>query len=555
MVVPSPRLGVLWLARLGVIIAVALMTAWNLYIGFHLRPDLPTVVINAAFVTVPMLAAFAVSGRLWRSVALGAAVTFLLQRLHWMKWKYLEQTWTAADLRLLVDRTNWILARQYPEIPVYVLAGLALLAMTWLLVPRGIRAGGRARLVALALCAALSASVVHWRNAHAFDPFGFSLYGHFASLAYSASTLIYNPPSVHGDSDAFLVRAGAVPTAAAGAPGPLPDIVIWLQESTMDLALLDLPGLPRLRMYTPDASTRASGRLRVHTWGGATWLSEFALLGGLSSRDFGESSNGVYYTVTSKLRFSLPRLLKQSGYRTVALSGSPKGFYNMETAQRQLGFDEVLNPLDFPGWRGKSLADNLVSDDELGAFALDVLARPRRDPMLLFVLSIMQHGPYDSAHPVRPGLERSPLNRPLAARVSDFVARMVATSDANIAMQTALLGRATPTVFAYFGDHQPNLGGTVPYVAGLSEPHFLTSYAITSNVDAAVTDATPPILDLSYLGALILQYAGLPLDAFFGANRAMRLLCDGRADDCPDTALSASYHAHLYKDLAAAAMQ
>lgn len=552
---PTPflRLRVQWFARIGMLVVVALMAAWNLYICFHLRPDLPTVVINGTFLVVPVLVPFAITGRLWRSLALGTAATFLLQRLHWLKWKYLEQTWTAADLRLLIDRSNWIVAWQYPEIPVYVLAGIALLIATWLLVPRGTRSGWRSRLLSLAMCAAFATSVVRWRDAHAFDPFGFSVYGHFASLAYSASTLVYNPPLVDGDGRAFVARAGVVPAVAPSLSGPLPDIVIWLQESAMDLALFDLPGLPTLPMYTPDASTRASGLLRVHTWGGATWLSEFALLGGLSSRDFGESSSGVYYTVTPKLRFSLPRLLKQSGYRTAVLSGSPKGLYNSEAAQRDLGFDEVLNPLDFASWRGRSLADHLVSDEELGGFALDVLSRPRDGPMLLFVLSIMQHGPYDAAHPVRAGLDRSPLNRPLAARVSDYVARMVSTSEANVALRATLLGRPTPTVFAYFGDHQPNFGGAVPYVAGLDGPQFLTSFAITSNRDMAVADATPPVLDIAFLGGLILQHAGLPLDAFFGANRAMRVLCNGRGDNCPDPALSASYRAHLYRDLAAAA--
>jgi len=320
----------------------------------------------------------------------------------------------------------------------------------------------------------------------------------------------------------------------------------------MDLALFDVPGLPSLGMYAPDPTTRSGGRLRVHTWGGNTWLSEFALLGGISSHDFGESSNGVYYTVTPTLRYSLPRLLKQSGYRAVALSGSPKGLYNMESAQRDLGFDEVLNPLDFPSWGGKALADNLISDAQLGEYAMQVLSRPRDHPMLLFVLSIMQHGPYHSSYPVKFGLDRAPLDRGLAGRLSDFSDRMVATSEANRVMAAALLARATPVVFAYFGDHQPNLGGALPYVRGLTEPHFLTSFAIKGNVTAAIDEQVPEVLDVSFLGALVLQHASVPLDAFFGANRAMRQLCDGRLDDCPDRDLTQSYRAHLYGNLRAA---
>jgi RHS repeat-associated protein len=158
-------------------------------------------------------------------------------------------------------------------------------------------------------------------------------------------------------------------------------------------------------MYDADARTRAFGALRVHSWGGSTWLSEFALLTGLSHFDFGPTGEGVYYTIVGHVRPSLPRLLKAQGYRSIAISGVPKGLYNMETAQRQLGFDEVLNPLDFPEWGGKSLADHLISDEELGRYADQIIARSSDRPLFLFVLSMMQHGPYDSAHPVGYGLD------------------------------------------------------------------------------------------------------------------------------------------------------
>ncbi len=548
-----PRMShVYGLGRLAVYVAVPLMAAWNAYICLRLRPDLPTVVINLAFWFVPILVPFALTGHWWRSVSIGTTVTFLFQRLHWLKWRYLEQTWTAADFRLLVDPANWIVLRQYPQALLFVVLGFAVLGAAWLFAAPGRRAGATARGLSAVLGLMLAVSVVHWRHAHPFDPFGFSTYGHFASLAYSASTLVYNPPVIEGTSDEFLARARALPPASSRPPARPPDIVIWLQESTMDLALLDVPGLPSLAMYAPDRARRAGGLLRVHTWGGNTWLSEFALLAGLASADFGDSSNGVYYTVTPKLRYSLPRLLKRSGYRAIALSGSPKGLYNMETAQRDLGFDEVLNPLDFPQWNNKSLADHLISDSELGAYALEVLARPRDHPILLFVLSIMQHGPYNANQPVARTLDQSRLGRAMAGRLSDFSDRMVATDRATRDFGATLMSSEQPVVFAYFGDHQPNLGGTVPFVPGLVEPHLLTSYAVTSNFDAGVTDPMPALLDIVFLGGVILQHAATPLDALFGANRAMRLLCHGRLADCPDAGLVRSYRAHLYDDLDAA---
>ena len=543
-------------------LAVVFMTGWNAYISLRLRPDLPTVAINLAFWFVPPLVLLAVSGRPWRSLALGAALTFVLQRLHWLKWRYLEHTWTAADFRFATDRANWVILRQYPEILAFTVVCLSLLALSWLLMPRGARVAWKTRVGSALVAAGLVGGVFHWQAAHTFDPFGFNIYGHFANLVFSASTLTYHPPAVDGSSASFLARAAALPLESAteavsptsAQAAPLPDLVVWLQESAMDLRLLELPGarLPALAMYTPDAHTRSHGWLRVPSWGGSTWLSEFALLTGLSHEDFGPSGNGVYYSVTPHVQYTLPKLLKQHGYRSVALSGSPKAFYNMETGQRELGFDEVLNPLDFPGWGGKSVVTHLIGDDELGRYALEVLSRPHEQPLLLFVLSIVQHGPYDARHPITHHLDRAGLDRGSAGRLSDYVARMMATSTANETFGGQVLRGPRPVVFAYFGDHQPNLGAPARYVAGVANAHFVTSYAIKTNFPAsAPLDYAGP-LDIAFLGGAILEHAGLPLDTFFRANRAMRLLCEGRLTDCPDQALVNSYKAHVYRDLQAA---
>ena len=552
---PAHRPALVTVARLAMVAAVVSMAGWNAYICLRLRPDLPTTLINLAFWLVPMAALVAATGQVWRSLALGTVITFGLQRLHWLKWRYLEQSWTAADLRFLVDPANWILLRQYPEIFAWTMAGAATAFLAWLLVPRTPRQSVRVRGAAAVVAVALTGATAAWRHQHAFDPFGFNRHGHFASLVFSWSTLYYEPPVVTGSSDLFSARAGEVPPVAgvAAATRP-PTIVVWLQESSMDLRLFDVAGarLPRLAMYGPDVFTRAFGALRVHSWGGSTWLSEFALLTGLSHFDFGPTGEGVYYTVAGHVRPSLPRLLRTYGYRSVAISGVPKGLYNMETAQRQLGFDEVLNPLDFPEWGGKSLADHLISDEELGRYADQIIARAEQ-PLFLFVLSMMQHGPYDSASPLRHGLDRANLPRGLAARTSDYADRMVATDRATLTFGDRLLGREAPAVFAYFGDHHPNLDGAIPYAAGVPSPQFQTAYAVKSNLAGAQATATAaqPI-DVSFLGALVLEQAGLPLDAHFAANRAMRHLCGGQLTDCPDAPLVESYRARVYGDLAAA---
>jgi hypothetical protein len=101
-----------------------------------------------------------------------------------------------------------------------------------------------------------------------------------------------------------------------------------------------------------------------------------------------------------------------------------KTFYNAESAYKDLGFDEVLTPLDFPEWGNKSLVTSIVEDRDLFSYALKILSRSRPQPVFLYMLSMIQHGPYDASHPpgVRPGAIGPRLGR--RGRFSDWLGRM-----------------------------------------------------------------------------------------------------------------------------------
>jgi hypothetical protein len=542
--------------RAAALAAVVGMSAWVAHICLRRRPDAVTAIINLSFWIVPVSALAAATGQFWKSFALGTALVFVLQRLHWLKWKYLADTLTVIDFRMVMNRANWLVLHLYPYIAVFIVLCVAGLALSWIFMPDVEALEWPARVAALLVAALLVAFDIRFRHRHEFDPFGFNSYGHFANLLFSASSLKYQPPRVKGDGRLFRERAATLPHRTIRRGSRPPDIVVWLQESATDPRVFDVPGasLPALRMHEPDAWTRERGWLRVPTWGGSTWLSEFALLTGLSHRDFGAAGQGVYYTVTPHLRYSLPRLLRSHGYRSVVLFPVEKSFYNAESAYNDLGFDEVLNPLDFPEWQNKSLATTVVEDQDLITYALKILSRTSTEPLFLFMLSMIQHGPYDASHEVSHGLERSALDRATAGRVSEWLSRMERLSLDTVAFEEQLQRSGRETVFAYFGDHQPNFQGVVPLTPLLEEPRFLTRYTIKGNGGGVDIAAAGPEqgLDLCFLGARLLDHAGLPANELFTANAAMRQLCGGTLVGCRDNALVESYRAHLYHDLQAA---
>jgi phosphoglycerol transferase MdoB-like AlkP superfamily enzyme len=534
--------------------AVAFMSAWVAHICLRRRPDWITIVINLSFWIVPVALLVAATGQPWRSVGLGTALVFVLQRLHWLKWKYTSDTWTVADISMLLDRANWFVVRLYPFIAGFAAACVVGLALSWLLVPEAPPLARPARLGALALATGLIAFDLHFRHYHEFDPFGFNIYGHFANLLFSTSSLRYRSPTVVGDSRLFLENAARLPTRALRAPSRTPDIVVWLQESATDPRIFDLTGvsLPVLSMYEPDRRTRESAWLRVPTWGGSTWLSEFGLLTGLTHKDFGAAGQGVFYTVTPNLRFSLPRLLRRHGYRCIVLFPVDKSFYNAQAAYKDLGFDEMLNPRDFPEWGNKSLTTSIVEDRDLLSYALKILSRPRTEPVFLYVLSMIQHGPYNALHEPAFGLDRSPLDRATAGRLSDWLYRMQKLSLDTMDFDRALQQSGRDVLFTYFGDHQPNLEGEVALRRDLDEPRYLTRFTIKGPGVALERTDLDQVLDINFLGSLLLEHAGIAGDELFAPSAAMRRLCGGTMRGCPDGALVQSYRAYLYRDLGAA---
>jgi phosphoglycerol transferase MdoB-like AlkP superfamily enzyme len=512
------------------------------------------VLINLSFWVVPVALLMAATGQPWKSFALGTAFVFVLQRVHWLKWKFMSDTWTAADLLMLLDRANWFVLRLYPFVAGFVAACIAGLALSWLLIPAAPPLSVPVRLGALLLALGLVAVDAAFHDAHEFDPFGFNIYGHFANLLFSTSSLRYRPPPVTGDSRLFLESAARLPAGAPRALSRPPDIVVWLQESATDPRIFDVSGanLPALAMHQPDARTRESGWLRVPTWGGSTWLSEFSLLTGLTHKDFGGAGQGVFYTVTPHLRFSLPRLLQRYGYRCIVLFPVEKKFYNAESAYKDLGFDEILTPLDFPEWGNKSLYTNVVEDRDLYSYALQILSRSRSQPVFLYMLSMIQHGPYDASHEPAYGLERTSLNRATASRFSDWFSRMETLSRDAMDFDRELEASGRDLILTYFGDHQPNLEGQVSMIGELDEPRFLTRYTIKAPGDTSEPADTEQILDIRFLASLVLEHAGIPGDEFFAANAAMRRLCGGTLAGCKDPALIESYRAFVYHDLGAA---
>jgi len=347
-------------------------------------------------------------------------------------------------------------------------------------------------------------------------------------------------------------------STAQGEPGsahpPYPDIVQVLEESTFDPSIFTACGAPEchLPMFQPDARTRGTGVLRTHTFGGGTWVSEFATLTGMPQDIFGPGGMYAPYVLAPHVRDALAMQLRRLGYLTIAIYPTEGSFINGRNAYKSYGFDHLydVNELKLDEWEE---TDKQMFDAAKRVY--DQVKKPGQ-PVFIMILTINQHGPHDDLPLAQ---LPAPFNRGLLTGLSpaatiNFSAYLSRLHDSDVAMRGLehdFLDRAQPTLLVHFGDHQPSFEGMIrPMARTLPlalQPYrdFLTYYMLKSNY-AGEPLPSFPMMDIAFLPSMVLQAAGLPKDPYFSALHELRTRCNGLYDDCKIPGLVDSYHAWTF---------
>jgi len=550
--------------RLGALAPAAVQAAAAVYavwVSLQFSDDPACALINAGLFLLPFLLLGAATGRPAIALAAATALALLLWAVGEMKLRYFGNRLALIDFYFLSEGANWSIVQRYPRLQ-WMLAGyLALVAVLILHAwqRRQQRWGARARLAAALLLAGWCAGAWAGRHHHTWEVFrddadcgAIKTCGVMSRLLYSYSVFEFAEPLPSGDPARFEAAAAGV--APLPAPWEVrPDVVVWLHESTLDPALYRLNGarLPRLDMFRRSPRDRAGGLLRVHTFGGKTWLSEFSLLTGLVPEDFGGRRTTVFNSVAPQMRRNLVTRFEANGYDSLVLMPTMKSFYGAARTYEGLGFDRVLTLRDFPEYdHVKGDEWDIADSDRLGEAAAKLLrehrrARPDR-PLFLYLLSIKEHAPYSRRTRPLYRLERSGVGKSLAAKLTDYVGKLQVLDGGLRTLERELTAGPRPALWAYFGDHQAYFEeASPPYRSQLPAPELLTQYRLRSSLAPALRES-PPLLDIALLPSLIADSAGLEPDDFFRAQSAMRRLCDGRLEDCPDKGLLSSYKAHLF---------
>ena len=343
----------------------------------------------------------------------------------------------------------------------------------------------------------------------------------------------------------------AVPTECTTASKP-PHIILIHEESVVPPGYF--PALRYDHRVDPFFASQDGKvhRMRVETYGGASWITEFAVMTGVSTRSFGGMRQFVQSLMAGKVHDTLPETLTRCGYRNVVFYPLERNFVSYDRFYSSIGLKEVFDSKD----------QGAPSDNERDRFyfanALDEMARhlrQSRQPLFTYILTMATHSPYDFVY--MPEVDVPGGGPGTDPEMSEYLRRLAMARIDYDELRRELARRFPDEKFliVHYGDHHPIASRTLLDVSNkldaedVSLPFdslgFVTYYAVEG-----INYSPPPlpeveVLDVPYLPVVILDAAGLPLSDSFRERQRLLAACKGRYFTCDQRGAILAFHRRL----------
>lgn len=343
------------------------------------------------------------------------------------------------------------------------------------------------------------------------------------------------------------------PAPACAPAGKPPHVILIHQESVTWPGAL--PGVSYDRrtddlFRSHDGSIR---QLRVETYGGASWLTEFSVLTGAASRFFGGMRSFVQIYMAGRMRDALPLQMQACGYRNVMFYPYLQGFFGSAPFFASVGFPQIFDA------RAQKAASASEPDRFYYANALDEIGRHvggDARPLFIYLQTMSAHWPYDVAcWPERDAPGGGAGTHP---EMHEYLRRLFMGAQDFAWLQEELARRFPSERFLIiqYGDHHPlatrfQFGFHAEEIEEMNRALPLDSHAFrTFYSSTGINYAPPPLPDVpavdgAWLGAVLLEQAGLPLAPSWRERARLMRACDGAYALCPDRESILRFHRRL----------
>jgi hypothetical protein len=411
---------------------------------------------------------------------------------------------------------------------------------------------GCPRIPAIAACmvtAAAAASIETWPSGLAFeftDARNANVSSYYLTWPATAEAFARGQPLEAAASTAlppFARLSGCVPAT------PPPHILLVHQESLVQPGLFPQLDYDRTldRFFLSDDGKLH--KLRVEAYGGESWVTDFSLMAGISSRFFGSLRTFVQAFTTGKLTETLPQSLKHCGYTNILFFPFEADFLSHDKFYKSIGFDEVLDRRA-QGITGIHERDRVYFENALAA--IDRHLRAGSAPFFVYVQTMTAHGPYSFKYlPDEDVAGGGPATPPA---MSEYLRRAAIVQRDGEWLMDELKRRfpAQRILVVRFGDHHPTataelLASDADAGQSPTSRRFTTFYAIKGHNLVVPRLPGYDTIDVPYLGNIILEAAGLPLSAAQTHRRALMHACAGKYFSCERRDEILAFHRRLIR--------
>lgn len=345
------------------------------------------------------------------------------------------------------------------------------------------------------------------------------------------------------ESDAVALERLKLPLEEACHPaGRRPHIIMIHDESSYDIR-----SAPQIKVPAGYGRHFVSGDGKVRKFlaesnGGSSWLTEYNVLTGLSSRSFGRFSYFVTRIASGRVERGLPLALRRCGYSTVSLYPAYGAFMSARSFQTTTGIQKFYDARDLG-------AKGIETDAFFYDNAVRLLSQEKQGtPVFMYVYLGANHFPWVSTF--RP--EETPAWRTLGnePKIDEYLRRQTMSAQDYNAF-VAKLKKQFPTepfLIVRYGDHQPEFSSLI-IEPNLTEDdiakrlmvydprYYATYYAIDSvNFKPVGSPTAMETIDAAYLPLVVQDAAGIPLDPSFEEQKKIMLRCKGLFYSCKDGA-------------------
>jgi hypothetical protein len=235
-------------------------------------------------------------------------------------------------------------------------------------------------------------------------------------------------------------------------------ILIVQGESFVNACRLDpllaghLPNFTKLQ-----AEAVQSGKLAVPCWGANTIRSELAVLTGLGADDVGLDRFNPYEHFARVPLPSLAHQAREAGYKTICIHPYDADFYYRDKVMPLLGFDQFIG---IEGFAGAERSGPYVSDVAV-AHCMAKIVREHGPRILVFAITMENHGPWDTEHDALPpaSLPEAWRDLPDAAEIGRWLRHLQSTDAMIPILKQAIAATGAHGWLVFYGDHQPSLSG------------------------------------------------------------------------------------------------